>query len=194
MRNRVLPLLLLLFLVSFSVTIVLTPGRDFSYAENRPLVRIPKPSLSSWRDTTFQTTLESALSDQWPASETLKAIHASIGRFGLGYTGGFMGLAIKPSETSATKYSKITESITPAGGNVFSLLPAGTRFPSPLSFFGTDEVAKTTIEPMVAADPDPATSLQSIQSSSALIGAMASTVNNIPVYAYYLEKIGRAHV
>lgn len=187
MRNRVLPLLLLLFLVSFSVTIVLTPGRDFSYAENRPLVRIPKPSLSSWRDTSFQTTLESALSDQWPASEALKAIHASIGRFGLGYTGGLLGLAIHPTEPSTTMYTKISESITPAGGNVFSLLPAGTRFPSPLSFFGTTESSKTTLEPMVAADPDPASSLQSIQSSAALIGATSSAMKAFPVYAYYLE-------
>lgn len=187
MRIRMFPVVLLLFMVSFSVWIAMTPGQDFSYAENRPLARIPRPTLSSWKDTSFQTTLESALSDQWPGSEFLKTVHASIGRLGLGYTGGLMGLAIPPTDPRLLQNQKIAEFVTPVGGGVFSLLPTGIRFPSPFSFFGAKMAAKTPAAPMVVADPDPAASLETIQSSATLIGSLKTVVPDIPFHTFYLE-------
>ena len=75
-RKRILPvLMLLLFVLPMLLTaaIPLFGQSDFSVGENRAKTLFPRLSWKSFLSGTFQDQLEEALTDQWPASESVKA-------------------------------------------------------------------------------------------------------------------------
>ena len=174
MRNRLFTLLLLVLFASVSLSIALTPGRDFSYAENRPLSRIPRPSTKSWLKTAFQASLESGLSDQWPGSEPLKTLHAKMGRRWLAFSGEWLvGLVQKatppqPADSQAAVPPQTVEAVIPVGGNVFALGSAPT-------------------DPLVVADANPHTARTAMHETAEVLAELARTLPTIPFDTFYIE-------
>jgi hypothetical protein len=121
--------------------------------------------------TTFQSSLESGMSDQWPVSEPLKTLHATAGRGWLGLTGGWLRNLVPktvPSDANATIVASLHEPVVPVGGNVFAL--------------GSDPMV-----PMVVAEADPDRARGAMRETAGALAALSRTIPETPLHAFYIE-------
>lgn len=77
MKNRILPLVMALFIGGMCLVSVFTPDTEYSNAERRRLAEMPELSVETLMNGSFMKDFESYTMDQFPLRETFRSIKAS---------------------------------------------------------------------------------------------------------------------
>ena len=191
MRNRFfIGLVLLLQSVALAAVFVVSP-REVSIVENRALTQYPTWTWDSFRDGSYQSEFESALTDQWGLAESMKAFHA----FGERQAMRVVDTVLTPQERIETRPVDITAVDVSSDDGTGQVMESAriTDRPNPRPFhvslrpLGKNLFLMTPGERLIVVHPNQTAMLNYIRAGAAWISEQAEGLQ-VPVYVYYIES------